>query len=1010
LRPGLLASITPKKILFWSAPLICIGCGGGGGTDVVLPALSVTTTTGGLEVDPDGYTIRVDGAQQEPIGANATVVVDELPEGAHTVSLDGLAGNCTAGDNPRSITVRSGATATADFTVTCSTTTGSVEVLATTSGTSSDPDGFSVIFDGADRGAVAPGVAATFDQLPPGTHTIGLSGVAANCQVAGDNPRAVSVTAAQTTQVSFTATCAAPGPSSGSLVVTTGTSGSDQDPDGYSVQIDNAAAQPIGTNASLTLINVIAGEHTVRLLDLSANCAVTGTNPAHATVAAAGSVTVSFAVVCTPIIATTGGVEVSVTTSGDSPDADGYSMSVDGGAGLSLGVNGSRQVTNLTSGSHTVALSGLAGNCTVAGDNPRTVSIAAGQDVPVAFSVSCPTPSPTTGSMRITVATTGPSPDADGYTFSLDNGQPQSIAANGTRTVGDLQAGTHTVQLGGVAQNCTLTGDNPWNVTITAGQATAVPLAVSCASTAPSLNLRIERISVTQSTQHENDDIPLVEGRDAFIRVFVVATGSGTARPSVRVRLYQSGSSSPSRTLTLQSSLSAPETVDEGNLNGSWNALLAGADIQPGLSILADVDPDNALAESNDNDNSFPTSGAPQKLTVRSVPAAAIRFVPVQQSANNSVGDVNSANKDRLVDYARRVYPLREIQTAVHEPYTTTTSDALTPDDLNQAWETVLGELNALRVTEGSNDTYFGIAHVSYQSGLVGIAYLGTPTGLAWDDPADASRAIAHELGHTWGMLHTPCGGPAPGSIDPKYPYSRGNIGVYGYDVNNSVLKPPTAPDIMGYCDNPWVSDYTYQKVLDFRGSSQSVATAQNQPSLLVWGRIVNGQPVLEPVFQIMARPSMPSRPGAYSIEGSSADGSRLFGFSFDPLTVPDGPTKSQHFAFTVPVDDARAAQLRNVRLSGPGGRMSAQAPAAAAVLNRPLASEDVLVQQESQGITVRWNAAAHPMVMVRDPDTGEVLSFARGGNVRVWTQKRQVDLDVSDGVRSQRLRRAISR
>jgi hypothetical protein len=49
-------------------------------------------------------------------------------------------------------------------------------------------------------------------------------------------------------------------------------------------------------------------------------------------------------------------------------------------------------------------------------------------------------------------------------------------------------------------------------------------------------------------------------------------------------------------------------------------------------------------------------------------------------------------------------------------------------------------------------------------------------------------------------------------------------------------------------------------------------------------------------------------------------------------------------------------------------------------------------------------------MVMVRDPDTGEVLSFARGGDARVWTSKAQVDLEVSDGVQSQRVRRAINR
>jgi hypothetical protein len=49
-------------------------------------------------------------------------------------------------------------------------------------------------------------------------------------------------------------------------------------------------------------------------------------------------------------------------------------------------------------------------------------------------------------------------------------------------------------------------------------------------------------------------------------------------------------------------------------------------------------------------------------------------------------------------------------------------------------------------------------------------------------------------------------------------------------------------------------------------------------------------------------------------------------------------------------------------------------------------------------------------MIVVRDPDTGEVLSLARGGNVRIPTGKTEVDLTVSDGVRSYELRRAISR
>jgi hypothetical protein len=44
-------------------------------------------------------------------------------------------------------------------------------------------------------------------------------------------------------------------------------------------------------------------------------------------------------------------------------------------------------------------------------------------------------------------------------------------------------------------------------------------------------------------------------------------------------------------------------------------------------------------------------------------------------------------------------------------------------------------------------------------------------------------------------------------------------------------------------------------------------------------------------------------------------------------------------------------------------------------------------------------------MVMVRDANTGEVLSFARGGSVDVVTRSRQIDLVFSDGVQS-RVRR----
>jgi hypothetical protein len=1011
LRSGLLSSVSPKKLLFWSAPLIWVGCGGGGGTDVPVPALSVTTTTAGVDVDPDGYSLSVDGGQAQPIGVNATIVVDQLSDGPHSLGLNGLAANCVAaGENPRTVTVRAGATATADFAVSCSASTGTIEVLATATGSGSDPDGFVVLLDGADSGPITSGLAADFSQIPPGSHTVGLSGLAANCQVVGDNPRDVTVSAGQTAQVPFAVTCTTPGPSSGTLQISTTTGGTDQDPDGYSVRIDQASPQPIAVNATLTLINLSAAAHSVRLLGVAANCSVSSPNPAQVSVPDGGTTSVTFSVTCTPNSATTGGIQVTVATTGSSPDPDGYSVTIDGGTGQPIDVNGSSIITNLTPGSHSVQLGGVAGNCSVGGDNPRSVAVTAGQNAAVAFAVACPTPAPGTGSIRITAATTGTSPDPDGYTVRVDGGNAQPLDVNGSRTIDGLEPRAHTVELGGVAQNCTVTGDSRRTINVTASQTTRVSFAVSCASTAPSLNLRIERISITQSTQRPADDVPLVQGRDAFLRVFVIANGSNRTRPSVRVRAFHQGASTPISTLTIQGGEgSTPTDVQEGNLASSWHTRVEGALIQPGLSLLVDVDPDNALPETNEGDNSYPASGAPQTLSVRAVPAANIMFVPVQQGADpSSVGDVNNGNKDQLMEYARRVYPLQDIQTAVHGVYSTTATDPLTPDQT--AWQNVVDELNALRLMEGGNQTYVGITHLNYNVGLVGLAYPEIPVALTWDDPADVTRAVAHELGHTWGRFHSPCGGPQ--NIDPNYPYPGGTIGVYGYDVRSDALKPPSSPDIMSYCPAPWISDYTYEGVLRFRSTHAAVAavTGPPQPSLLLWGRIVNGQPVLEPVFQVVARPSLPSRPGPYTIEGSSTDGTRLFGFSFDAVALADGPQSSQHFAFMLPLDPVRADQLGGVRVTGPGGRTSARTAAAAAPNLRGPSADEVSVQAESQAIRVRWNASTHPMIVVRDPDTGEVLSFARGGDVRVRSEKRLVDLEVSDGTHSYRVRRAISR
>jgi Tol biopolymer transport system component len=188
---------------------------------------------------------------------------------------------------------------------------------------------------------------------------------------------------------------------------------------------------------------------------------------------------------------TTGTIQVAASTTGDELDADGYTVTVDGGAGQALAINGSVTFTNQSTGNHEVELSGVAANCTITGDNPRTVDVTAGNTTSTTFDVTC---SATTGNLEVTTVSTGDDIDSDGYTVSVDGGAAQSIGVNSTLTVSDLDAGDHTVELGDVAANCTVTADNPRTVAVSAGGTATTQFDVACTSQVGDLDVVVNTI------------------------------------------------------------------------------------------------------------------------------------------------------------------------------------------------------------------------------------------------------------------------------------------------------------------------------------------------------------------------------------------------------------------------------------------------------------------------------------------------------------------------------------
>src|SRR6266700_3058434 len=378
---------------------------------------------------------------------------------------------------------------------------GTLAVTVTTSG-SNTPSGYTVIVDGSSSQSVGINGLVTLIGLPPGSHTVLLSGVPSNCSVIAANSKNVSLIAGLVATASFSVSCTAPPPQTGNLTVSTNTSGSNLDADGYTVTVDGGASQAIGTNGSVTFTNLSAGNHTVALSGVAANCTVSGGTSRTVSVQAGSTVSTAFSVSCTAPPPQTGNLTVSTSTSGSNVDADGYTVTVDGGASQMIGTNGSVTFTDLSAGNHTVALSGVAANCTVSGGTSRTVSVQAGSTVSTAFSVSCTAPPPQTGNLTVSTSTSGSNLDPDGYMVTVDGGASQAIGTNGSVTYTALAAGSHSVALSGVAANCSVSGANPQTVTVPSGGTATTTFSVSCAPTGGGTG----SLTVTTSTTGSNLD------------------------------------------------------------------------------------------------------------------------------------------------------------------------------------------------------------------------------------------------------------------------------------------------------------------------------------------------------------------------------------------------------------------------------------------------------------------------------------------------------------------------
>ena len=86
-----MSSLRMRSALFLGVALLALGCSGSDSTGPSTGNVQVSASTTGADLDPDGYTVAVDGGAGRSLAVNGTVTFSQLSAGDHTVTLSGIA-------------------------------------------------------------------------------------------------------------------------------------------------------------------------------------------------------------------------------------------------------------------------------------------------------------------------------------------------------------------------------------------------------------------------------------------------------------------------------------------------------------------------------------------------------------------------------------------------------------------------------------------------------------------------------------------------------------------------------------------------------------------------------------------------------------------------------------------------------------------------------------------------------------------------------------------------------
>jgi hypothetical protein len=321
---------------------------------------------------------------------------------------------------------------------------------------------------------------------------------------------------------------------------------------------------------------------------------------------------------------------------------------------------------------------------------------------------------------------------------------------------------------------------------------------------------------------------PIVAKRPGMMRIYV-KPGSGwkSREVTAEVRLVSGDTKFPilSETKTVRAAASTDEDIDSTfNIELPAENLPAGVTFQVALT----AEDGTQVAEGEESTGRFPLDGSFGDLGAEVSGKLKVVLVPIKYDTDGSgrTPDVSAKQIELYKKTLMRWYPTSEVELTTHQPYAWTTTISRN----GTGFSNVLRAMHQLRQRDSVDDDvyYYGVFSPtsSMQTFCQGGCVAGLSTVADEDTPVmrasvglgfagqQSANTMAHELGHAHGREHAPCGGAQ--GVDSDFPYSQGQIGVWGYDIFDKTLISPTkGRDMMGYCPNEWVSDYTFKHLFE---------------------------------------------------------------------------------------------------------------------------------------------------------------------------------------------------